>query len=187
MTGSLSAAGRLVAILRVAHSAELAAFIAYDGHERSVRDPAEKAEIRRIGREELHHRRVVRDMLCALGAGPSPRRERWMPWVGRLIWFSCRVGGWFLPMYGAGRLEAGNVEPYVECARLAAEIGRPEFLPDLIDMAEVEWDHEAYFHRKVRSHWMSRFLPDWPDPPPRATIRAEFARQPATAPAVAAV
>ena len=75
----------LVALLRVAYSAELAAYIAYLGHERSVRDPEEKLAIRRIGREELVHRREVGRMLAALGATPSARRERWMPWVGRLI------------------------------------------------------------------------------------------------------
>jgi len=185
------ARARMVAILRVAYSAELAAFIAYHGHERSVRDPREKAEIRRIGREELHHRRVVRDLLVTLGGEPSARRERWMPWVGRLIWFACRIGGWFLPMYGAGRLEAGNVEPYVETARLALVAGLPEMVAPLVEMAEVEWDHEDYFHRKVRSHFLARVLPDWPDPAPRESIRAEFepteVRVEARAPALAGV
>lgn len=169
------ARGRLVAILRTAYSAELAAYVAYHGHERSVRNPREKVEIRRIAREELHHRRVVGELLAALGATPSARRERWMPWVGRLIWLSCFAGGWFVPMYGAARLERGNVEPYVEAARLALAAGRPEMVEPLVAMAEVEWDHEGYFHAKARTHALMRVFPDWPDPPPRATIRAGFA------------
>jgi hypothetical protein len=187
MPSSPAAAARLASILRAAYSAELAAYIAYHGHERSVRDPVEKVEIRRIARDELHHRRVVGDMLAALGAAPSARRERWMPWVGRLIWVSCFAGGWFVPMYGAARLENGNVEPYVEAARLALAAGRPELVEELLAMAEVEWDHEAYFHRKARSHWLMRVFPDWDDPSPRAAIRAEFAGRVAPAAATAAV
>ncbi len=163
----------------MAYSGELAAFIAYHGHQRSVRDPVEKREIRRIGREELHHRRIVGDMLAALGAGPSALRERKMRWIGRAVWISCFVGGWFVPMYGAGKLERGNIGEYVTAARLAVAAGRPEFVDACLDMAEVEWDHEAYFHRKARSHWLSRhwlsgWLPDWDDPPPRASYRADF-------------
>jgi hypothetical protein len=163
-----------VAILRVAYSAELAAYIAYLGHERSVRDAGEKAAIRRIGREELVHRREVGLILAALGAPPSARRERWMPWVGRIIWLACRVGGWFWPMYGAWRLERGNVEPYVEAARLARAAGRPEFVETCLAMAEVEWDHERWFHARVASHWLSRWVPMPAGPGPREAIREAF-------------
>lgn len=179
MSGPAAARDALVRLLQAAYSSERAAFVAYHGHERSVRDPGDKRRIRRIGREELSHRRTVGRMLAALGAGPSAARERWMPWVGRAIWLSCFLGGWFLPMYGAARLERGNIEPYVEAARLAVAAGRPEIVDACIEMAEVEWDHEAWLHGRVRSHWMIRVLPDWDDPPPRASIgeslRAEFA------------
>jgi hypothetical protein len=172
----MSPRDELVALLRLAYSAELAAYIAYHGHARSVRDPREKAEIRRIGRQELHHRRLVRDMLVALGAAPSPRLERKYRWIGRAIWLSCFVGGWFVPMYGAARLERGNIEEYVTAARLAAAAGRPEFVDDCLEMAEVEWDHEAYFHAKARTSWWMRVAPDWDDPPPRESYRAQVRR-----------
>lgn len=174
MTDRAVAERSLVRLLQMAYSAELAAFIAYHGHERSVRDAVEKAEIRRIARQELHHRRVVGDLLAALGAAPSAARERWMTCIGRLIWISCFVGGWFVPMYGAGRLERNNIGEYETAARLAIAAGRPDFVDACLEMAEVEWDHEAYFHAKARSHPLSRVFPDWPDPPPRASIRAAF-------------
>ena len=178
MTDRAVAERSLVRLLQMAYSAELAAFIAYHGHERSVRDAVEKAEIRRIARQELHHRRVVGDLLAALGAAPSAARERWMTCIGRLIWISCFVGGWFVPMYGAGRLERNNIGEYETAARLAIAAGRPDFVDACLEMAEVEWDHEAYFHAKARSHSLSRVVPDWPDPPPRASSRAGFAAVP---------
>jgi hypothetical protein len=48
-------------------------------------------------------------------------------------------------------------------------------------MAEVEWDHEAYFRAKAVGHPLARFIPVWAPPPPRADIRAAFppADQPA--------
>jgi rubrerythrin len=165
----------LVTLLRLAYSAERAAYIAYLGHERSVRDPAEKAEIRRIGRQELHHRRLVGEILAALGGAPSPRRERWMPWVGRAIWLSCFLFGRFVPMYGAGRLERDNIDQYVAAAHLAVAAGRPEFAGACLDMAEVEWDHERCFHAKARASRLMRLVGDWDDPPPRGSYRERFA------------
>jgi rubrerythrin len=165
----------LASLLRLAYSGELAAYIAYHGHERSVRDPAERAAIRRIGRQELHHRKLVGGMLAALGATPSAARECRMRWTGRAIWLSCFLGGRFVPIYGAARLERANIEEYVTAARLARDAGHPEFIDACLEMAEVEWDHERWFHAAARSHWLMRFFPDWDDPPPRASYRAGFA------------
>jgi hypothetical protein len=174
MTARDDARRDLVALLRLAYSGELAAYIAYHGHERSVRSPVEKAEIRRIGRQELHHRRIVGRMLASLGSGPSASRELRMRWTGRAIWLSCFLGGWFAPMYGAARLERGNIGEYVTAARLAVAAGRPDLVDACLDMAEVEWDHERWFHEKARSSWLIRLVPDWDDPPPRESYRAEF-------------
>lgn len=174
MSAQAAARRDLVALLRLAYSAELAAYIAYHGHERSVRNAVEKTEIRRIGRQELHHRHVVGRMLAALGSGPSRGRELKMTWIGRLIWISCFLGGRFVPMYGAARLERGNIGEYVTAARLAIAAGRPEFVDACLDMAEVEWDHERYFHGEARASRLMRLFPDWDDPPPRTSYRAEF-------------
>ena len=58
-------------------------------------------------------------------------------------------------MYGAGRLESHNVKEYEDAADLAVVSGHPEFVECLLEMAEVEWDHEAYFRGKVESHWLA--------------------------------
>src|SRR5687767_4442186 len=91
---------KLVRLLQTAYSAELAACIAYHGHCRSVRDPREKVEIRRIAREELRHRNTVGRILASLGAAPDPGLEARKPWIGRMIWLICFTTGWWVPMYG---------------------------------------------------------------------------------------
>lgn len=161
----------LIAVLQNAYSGEYAASLAYDGHAQSVRDAREKAEIREILNQELEHRAFVGKMLAELGSGPDPRKEKIMAFVGSTISMLCRLGGWFIPMYGAGKLEAGNIVEYEIAARHALASGRPELVDCLLRMAEIEWDHELYFRRKaVQSVW-SRVLPIWPAPPPREQIR----------------
>jgi len=159
-----SAQRDLVQLLQSAHAGELAAAHAYEGHARSVRDVVERTDIERIRDEELEHRARVAVHLEALGAGPDPRRERRMRRVGRVIGALCHIGGWYLPMYGAGRLEAGNIVEYEHAASLADTCGHGEMIADLLDMADVEAEHERYFRSKVESHWMRRVFPVWPKP-----------------------
>ncbi|UPT74919.1 MAG: ferritin-like domain-containing protein [Elusimicrobiota bacterium] len=163
-------------VLQNAYSGEYAASLAYGGHARSVSDPGERAEILAILDQELEHRGFVGGMLSALGAAPDPFKERLMTVVGTTISCLCRIGGWFIPMYGAGKLEAGNIVEYEVAAALAREAGHPELVECLLHMAEIEWDHEKYFRDKTLSSAWCRVVPLWPAPPPRADIRANFAR-----------
>jgi len=167
----------LVAILRGAYSGELAAALAYRGHGRSVRDPEDRARIRQIEQDEWHHRDLVGDMLARIGSEPSGDRERRARAIGRTLGVLCHVMGWLAPMYGAGRLERGNIVEYETAARLAVRAGRPEFVDCLLTMAEVEWDHEQYFRSRVQAHRLAGWLPIWPAPPPRREIRDSFARE----------
>ena len=167
----------LVRVLRHAHAGELAAGHAYRGHAASVSDPAEKARIRQIEEEEWVHRRQVGEMLASLGEGPEPAQERKLLIIGKTIALLCRIGGWYVPMYGAGRLESHNVKEYEDAADFAVDSGHPEFVECLLEMAEVEWDHEAYFRGKVESHWLRRLIPVWPAIPPKSAIRTAFARR----------
>lgn len=176
MTSSDAARAALIVLLQKAHAGELAAIHAYRGHAASVRDPAEKAEIREIEEQEADHRGRVFQILAALGAAPSPWRERVLLAVGRTIGLFCHVGGWYLPMYGAARLERSNIDEYVVAADLARTAGRPELVDDLLDMAQVEWDHEAYFRGKAERHFLHRFFPRWPVPPARDSYRGKRVR-----------
>ncbi len=169
-----AARANLVFLLQLAYSGELGAARAYAGHAASLRAGAERAELRKILRDEIRHRRCLRRMLAALGAAPDPRREGKMERVGRSIALFCRVGGWFLPMYGAGCLESQNVREYEHAARLAAVAGCDEYVEELLAMAEVEWDHERFFREKASSHPLWRVLPHWTVPPPRVSIRETF-------------
>lgn len=166
----------LIAVLQLAYSGERAAGYAYRGHWRSLRDPGERDRVRRIEDEEWHHRRQVGEMLEKLGSGPSPARERRALVIGRTLGLLCHVSGWLLPMFGAGRLERRNVGEYESAARFARLCGRDDFVDCLLTMAEVEWDHEAFFRSQVeRSALGRRFL--WNPLPPRAAIRAAFASE----------
>ena len=82
-------------------------------------------------------------------------------------------------MYGAGRLESHNIGEYEDAARYARGCGRSDFVDCLLTMAEVEWDHEAYFRGKVEGHTWTRFIPIWPQPPPKAMIRVSQQLTPA--------
>jgi hypothetical protein len=44
-------------------------------------------------------------MLAELGSGPSRLGEIMLTIIGRYISLLCYIGGWFVLMYGAGKLE----------------------------------------------------------------------------------
>jgi rubrerythrin len=161
----------LIATLQLAYSGERAAGYAYNGHWKSVSDQEERDRIREIEDEEWHHRRQVGEMLTSLGAGPNRWREMRAVIVGRTLGFLCHLSPWFIPMYGAGRLESHNIGEYEDAARYARGCGRSDLVDCLLTMAEVEWDHEAYFRGKVEPHAWSKVIRIWPQPPPRAMIR----------------
>src|SRR4030095_3610866 len=172
-----SDSSRLVAILQLAYSGELAAAYAYRGHWHSLSDPAERARVKAIEEEELHHRTMVGEMLQSLEAEPDKRRELRATVVGRLLGFLCHLTGWLAPMYGAGRLESKNIVEYETAARYARDCGRTEFLDCLLVMAEVEWEHEAFFRSCVLRHWLGKRLTIWPVPSPKEKIRQSFEKE----------
>jgi hypothetical protein len=171
----------LTTLLQLAYSGERAAGYAYRGHSRSVSDVDERGRIASIEQEEWHHRQLVGGMLESLGARPSRSREVRALVIGRVLGVLCHITGWLPAMYGAGRLESRNVREYEAAARFAWGCGRTEWVDCLLTMAEVEWEHEAYFRSKVAGHWLGRRLSLWPAPPPKASIRTSFARDCASA------
>ena len=165
---------KLVEILQLAYSGELAAGYAYRGHWHSLSDKDERARVKLIEEEEWHHRQLVGEMLKDLGAAPNKRRELRATIVGRMLGFFCHLTGWLAPMYGAGRLESKNIVEYVTAARYARECGRFEFIDCLLMMAEVEWEHEHFFRSCVLKHWLGKRLTIWPAPPPKENIRQDY-------------
>lgn len=146
----------LIRILQDAHAGELAAAYAYRGHWRSVRQVAERTEIRRIEAAEWHHRAMVAGLLEELGARPRRRRELLMGTTGAFFGSLCFVGGWFGPMYAAGRLEAMNVMQYVSARDFAAQLGLSEAAGQLDEMCAEEDRHEQWFGDQIRGHWLLR-------------------------------
>lgn len=147
----------LIGILQAAHAGELAAAYAYQGHWRSrigAKRRPEREEIQRIEAAEWHHRNQVADLLTALGSGPVRWREVVMGTIGRFFGSLCFVGGRFLPMYAAGRLEAMNVGQYVDAAAHARASDHAGFAEQLDQMVAEEARHEAWFSDQCRGHPM---------------------------------
>ena len=165
---------KLIALLQLAYSGELAATYAYRGHWHSLTSVNERDSIRRIEEDEWRHRRLVGEMLARLDAKPSRRREIRAAIIGSTLGLLCHITGWLLPMYGAGKLESRNVKEYETAARYARDCRYFELIDCLLEMAEVEWDHELYFRSRVLSHRLGRRLSLWPQPPPKETIRLSY-------------
>src|SRR5438874_1068713 len=92
---------KLIVLLQLAYSGELAAAYAYRGHWKSVSDRPVKAAIRNIENDEWRHRQLVGEMLASLKEAPNQRREMRASIVGRTLGFLCHLTGWLAPMYGA--------------------------------------------------------------------------------------
>jgi len=165
---------KLIEILQLAYSGERAAGYAYHGHWKSVSDRDEQTRIKTIEEEEWHHRRLLGEMLLSLGAEPNKRREIRATIIGRSLAILCHLAIWFVPMYGAGKLESRNIVEYENAARYARDCGRLDLIDCLLTMAEVEWEHEKYFRERVKSSRWLRLLGLWPESPPKEAIRQSF-------------
>ncbi|HEX2835033.1 MAG TPA: hypothetical protein VHW00_18610 [Thermoanaerobaculia bacterium] len=173
-TDSVDARRRLIRQLQGAFSGELAAGFAYRGHWKSVKDESERTRIRQIESEEWHHREIVRGLLAELDAKGNPVREAIFWTIGRVLGLSCHLTGWFLPMYGAGKLERSNIVEYEVAATYADACGQQAMIDCILGMAEVEWEHERYFRERVAGHPWLRLFKLWDAPPVKTSIRTRF-------------
>lgn len=164
---------QFIYLLQNAHAGEKAAANAYWGHSHSLFlwNRKERQELKTIYLEELHHRSRLRQMLAELGAKPRLSREILMYCIGATICVLCLFGGWYIPMYGAGKLESTNIVEYEVAARLAFISGNKKYVNELLDFAELEWDHEQYFYTKSSSHFLFLYSPKWIRPPEKSTIK----------------
>ncbi len=175
----------LIRQLQNAYSGEKAAAYAYRGHALSTPNLEERNEILKIEQEEWEHRESIGSMLRTLGAQPRFSREVLMTAVGVVIYCLCRLGGflnifnfgWYMSMYGAGKLEQANINEYEVAALSAIASGEDRFVEALVHMAEVEWDHELYFRSKSATSKWAKWIKIWNPPPPRDATRRSLARE----------
>lgn len=145
----------LIHILQMAYSGELAAAFAYAGHWRSLRQAKQKQDIRKIENDEWIHRARVGTMLEELQGKPQIWREIMMASIGITAFLGCFASGWFLPMYFAGRLENDNTKEYFTAAYHAQSLGLAQMNVDLLELSQVELEHEAFFRQIVQGHsWL---------------------------------
>lgn len=149
----------LVRFVATEHANERGAALAYRGHASSLRDPSERAEVSRIEAEEWQHRAELAALLTQLGGHTSWWREPLMATIGWCIGVSCHVGGWLMPMLGAGIIEWSNIRGYAHGVAAARSAGLPEVAAQLAHLGRVEEAHAAFFFTAVRRHWLGRWWP----------------------------
>lgn len=138
-------------MLQKARSAELGAFLAYDGHRQSISDPKERAEIRKIQKDELKHLIIVSKMLKYLDAKPDRFRDTVFTVIGNTLGFLCHYTGWLLPMHGALILEKIGVHNYFEMLEASLNEGYPELAMTLDALTRSEQAHRVYFEEKIKN------------------------------------
>lgn len=140
----------LVDLLRRAYSGERAAALAYVGHARSLRDPGEKAAVRRIELDEWEHRENVLGIMRRYDISVSRWYEIKFFIIGRFISLCCYFIGWFMPYFFAGKLESGNVCEYFVMMQYFHSLGIRDHDEVLHEMGMKEKDHEDYFLERVK-------------------------------------
>ncbi len=145
---------KLIQILQLAYSGELAAALAYAGHWRSLRKRDQIDAIHQIEMDEWHHRQHLLKMLHSLEAKPTAWRDIVMGCLGCIIFLGCFISGWFFAMYFAGRLEDGNILEYQVAAQHAQALQLNSLVKQLLAFSAKEEEHEVYFYNIVRDHWM---------------------------------
>lgn len=148
----------LIRLLQQAYSAEKAAAFAYIGHARSVKDPEEKKAIKQIEIDEWNHREEVLKIMNHYNIPVSKWFEIRFYIIGKIIWYSCYVIGWFMPFYFAGRLESGNVCEYFRMKQYFNSLKITEHDTVLYEMGIKEKEHEVYFLEKIKNHKLLPFF-----------------------------
>ena len=149
---------QLIDLLQQAYSAERAAAFAYIGHARAVKKQEEKKAIKQIEDDEWFHREEVLEIMKEYGIPVSKWYEFRFYVIGKIIWYSCYVIGWFMPFYFAGRLESGNVCEYFRMKIWFNELGITKHDRILYDMGIKEKEHEVYFLEQIKDNKLLPFF-----------------------------
>lgn len=159
----------------MAYSGEKAAGYAYSSHWRSLKPSEERTRLQLIESEEWTHRAIVGRMLQDLNDRPQLWREILMATIGRSVGMACFFIGRFLPMYFAGKLEADNIQEYAHASYHAAQLGLEAYSSELMNLCEVEKQHELFFIGAVRGHKLlplMRSIFRWGPPPESVAVGA---------------
>lgn len=148
----------LTDLLQRAYSGEKAAAFAYQGHAGSVKDKAEKRDIKQIEIDEWSHRDEVLRMMQQYNVPVSKWMEFKCYMIGKTISASCYLIGWFMPFYFAGDLESGNVCEYIRMKRLFNALDINEHDAILYEMSLKEKEHEVYFYEKIKDNKLLPFF-----------------------------
>jgi hypothetical protein len=140
----------LYGLLRKAYSVEKAAALGYQGHAASVKDPLEKKAIRQIELDEWEHRETVLGIMKKYGVPVSIYYELKYRLIGKFISKSCRLIGWFMPFYFAGKLESKNVCEYYRIMQGFHSLGVHNHDRILYTLSMKEKEHERYCLNKIR-------------------------------------
>ena len=140
---------KLIKMLQAAHSGELAAYHAYQGHWESLPEGPERNKVQEIQRDELEHLKIVKKILTSFGAKPSRTRDLSFLICGLGLSFLCKWTGWFLPMKGALLIEKIGVTNYTEMSQLAIMCGASQAAMILLAMAVKEEEHQEYFEKLI--------------------------------------
>lgn len=134
---------KLIKMLQHAVASEAGAFMAYDGHERSLKDPIAKAAIIKIKREELDHVKILVEFLAMLEAKPNKFLNKIFVYIGMILGRLCFFTGFRMPMYGAMLIEKIGINGYDKLAKEAERANKPLMAKVLLAMGETEKEHEA--------------------------------------------
>jgi demethoxyubiquinone hydroxylase (CLK1/Coq7/Cat5 family) len=146
----------LIRLLQRAHSGELAAALAYGGHWKSLKNPKEIADIRKVEADEWSHRAQIAEFLAQLEARPVFWREVLFWGIGWAVALICHFCGRFCSTYFAGILENSNVCEYKMAAEYADALGLKDFAEEFREMEATEAEHEIVLQKMICRH---PFLP----------------------------
>lgn len=137
---------KLIKMLQAAHSGEIAAYHAYEGHWRSTGNLIEREAIRRIQAEEKEHIEYVEYLLEHLGKRPHVSyRDALYKRVGQSISALCYLAGRRFSAYGALAMERIGVREYGIMSQEALNCGLIEESEKLAEMGRKELEHQRFF------------------------------------------
>jgi len=123
-------------MLQFTHGVEMGANNAYLGHFARTNDP----RVKEIADDEMLHQEQIRDILAKCGSTTNPIFDIPFLIVGKTVGMLCRVSPLFALNLIANILEKFAVFSYNQLAERF-----PEYREQLLEMAAVELEHEAYF------------------------------------------